>query len=222
MFHIFRRRQIWIPTWQGFLIAVAALVLATWFTLANIHPFLSVTERAAGANILVVEGWVSDKILEQQFTDFQIGEPYDYVCTVGATLDTGYYLSEYKTFAELAANTIEKLGVPAERIIAAPTAAKLRDRTFHSALGFRDKFESGTVPALSAATAIDVLSSGTHGRRTRIVFEKVVGENLDVGIISPDPGTYDPDRWFASSQGVKTVIIESISLAYEWFGATDR
>ena len=78
MFHIFRRRQIWIPTWQGFLIAVAALVLATWFTLANIHPFLSVTERAEGANILVVEGWVSDKILEQQFTDFQIGEPYDY------------------------------------------------------------------------------------------------------------------------------------------------
>ena len=75
-------------------------------------------------------------------------------------------------------------------------AAKLRDRTFHSALGFRDKYQSGTIPALSTATAIDVLSSGTHGRRTRIVFEKVVGEDLGVGIISPDPGTYDPDRWF--------------------------
>jgi len=222
VFPLFRRRQVWLPSWQALLLAAAALGLAAWFILANIHPFLSVTKQVEGASILVVEGWISDDVIAEQVEGFQVGQPYDYICTVGATLDLGHYLSEHKTFAELAAKTIEKLGVPAENIIAIPSAAKQRDRTFHAALAFKEKLESNEIPTLSAATAIDVLSSGAHGRRTRIVFEKLVGDRVEVGIISPHSGSYDPDRWFASSQGVKSVIIETISLAYEWLGTTDR
>ena len=222
MFKLFRRRTVWLPSWQAILIATAALALAGWLFVANIYPFLSVTELANGANILVVEGWVSDDILAEQLQSFQPGHPYDYICTIGPSLEHGHYLSEYENFAELAAKTVEKLGVPAENIIAAPSAAKLRDRTFHAALGFKELRESTQIPALRDATAIDVLSSGAHGRRTRTVFRKLLGDQVEIGIISPPPGSYDPERWFASSQGVKTVIIELISLGYEWSGLADR
>ena len=48
------------------------------------------------------------------------------------------------------------------------------------------------------------------------------GDDVDIGIISGDPIDYDADAWFKSSAGVKAVITESISLAYEWFGQKDR
>ena len=57
-----------------------------------------------------------------------------------------------------------------------------------------------------------------HGRRTRTVYRKIFGGEVDIGIIAGDPIDYDPDAWFKSSAGVKAVITESISLAYEWFG----
>jgi hypothetical protein len=222
VFDLFRKRKLWLPTWQFLLIAGAALALAAWLFFSNIHSFLSVTEPADGANVLVIEGWISDDILARQLEGFEPGKPYDYVCTIGPNLDYGHYLSEYETFAELAAKTVEKLGVPAENIIAAPSAAKLRDRTYHAALGFKEMRDSGEIDALRDSTAIDVLSNGAHGRRTRTVFRKLLGDEVQVGILSPASGTYDPDRWFASSQGVKTVIIELISLAYEWSGLADR
>lgn len=222
MIKLFRKRSLWLPTWQASLIATALVGLAAWFVLANIHPYLSVTEPAPGANILVVEGWVPDSVLERHLKGFEPGQPYDYICTTGSTLSEGSYLSEYKNFAELAAKSLEKLGIPPDRIIVAPSEEHVRDRSYHNALGFKKKLDATDNQTLRNAKAIDVLTNGTHGRRTRILFRKVLGDQVDVGIISEAADAYDPDRWFASSEGVKSVIIESISLAYEWFGKKTR
>jgi hypothetical protein len=222
VFKFFRKRSLWLPTWQTLLISATFCVLATWFVVANIHPFLSLTDRAEGANILVAEGWVDDYILEGVARDFEVGKPYDFICTTGATLDSGHYLSEYKTYAELAAQTLMRLGVPAENIIIAPSPASIRDRTYHSALGFLEKRNTTEIQALRNARAIDVLTSGVHGRRSRAVFQKILGDEVDVGVIAADSADYDADRWFTSSAGVKAVIQESISLTYEWFGVKER
>lgn len=222
MFKLFRKRSLWLPTWPTLLIAATALVVGAWVFVANIHPYLSVTERAAGASILVVEGWVPDSTLETHLKDFKPGEPYNYICTTGSTLPRGHYLSEFKTFADLTAKTLEQLGVPRDRIIIAPSESKNKDRTYYSALAFKEKFEASQIPAVKNADAIDVLTRDIHGRRTRTIFRKLLGDEVEIGIISDDPGNYEPSRWYASTEGAKAVFTETISLAYEWFWRKGR
>ena len=222
MFKLFRKRKIWLPTWPMLLILFALFVATAWFLIANIHPFLSLHAPAEDANILVIEGWVPDVTLEQHLSGFGVGEPYDYVFTTGSELPRGHYLVDFDNFAELTARTLIKLGIPPDRIITAPTAARNKDRTYHSALAFKQKFESSQIPAVRDAEAIDVLTRDIHGRRTYTIFNKLLGDDLEIGIISAEPGNYDTRRWFASSEGAKAVITETISLAYEWFGSKDR
>ena len=222
MFKIFRKRSLWLPTWPTALAALFICGLTTWLVLANIHPFLSVTERTEGARILVIEGWVADAIIEAEVENFVVGQPYDYICTTGLKLSQGHHLSELKSHGELAAKTLQALGVPEEIIIVAPAPDSMRDRTFHSALGFKQERESSDISALQSADAIDILTAGVHGRRTRTVYRKIFGDDVDIGIIAGEPVDYDADAWFKSSAGVKAVITESISLAYEWFGQKDR
>jgi hypothetical protein len=222
VFRLFRKRTFWVPTWRGCLLGVILFGLAVWFVVANIHPFLSVTEKAEGAKVLVVEGWVPDYILAKTLSGFNVGDSYDYICTTGAELPRGYYLSEFKTYAELTAQTLEQLGVPRNRIIVAASRSVTSDRTYQSAKAFREKRESSLISDFRDASAIDVLTRGVHGRRTRTVFRKALGDTVEVGIIAQSSDSYNSKRWFASSEGVKTVLIETLSVCYEWFGKKNR
>ena len=222
MIKFFRKRHLWLPTWPTVLIFVFVTGLLGWLVVANIYPYLAVNEPAEDAKVLIVEGWVSDKILEETFANFQPGHPYDLVCTTGGSLPRGSHLNEYNSFAELAARTIEKLGVPEELIIIATPEDVPRDRTYHAALGFKNHSAASENATLRNVQAVDVLTQGVHGRRTRTVFRKVLGDDIDVGIISPPSGGYDTSKWFVSSEGVKDVIMESISVGYEWLGKKNR
>ncbi len=222
MIKFFRKRSLWLPTWPTVLIAALVSGLSGWFVIAHIYPYLAVNEPAEDANILIIEGWVPDQILEDIFANFQPGQPYDLVCTTGGKLPRGFHLSEYKTFAELSGKTIEQLGVPKDLIIITPPESVARDRTYHAALAFKNQSDAGENETLRNVQAIDVLTQGVHGRRTRTVFRKVLGDNIDVGVISPPSGGYDTNKWFISSEGVKDVITESISVGYEWLGKKDR
>lgn len=223
MIKFFRKRHLWLPTWPTVLIALVFTGLLGWLVISNIYPFLAVNDPAEDAKVLIIEGWVPDQILEDTFADFRPGEPYDLICTTGGRLPRGFHLSEKKTFARLSADTIAALGVPADRIIPfAPPDDIERDRTYHAALAFKDGRGESTNEILRNATAVDVLTQGVHGRRTRKVFQKVLGDQVEVGILSPPSGGYDTSKWFVSSEGVKDVITESISVAYEWIGKKDR
>ena len=160
MIKFFRKRSVWLPTWPTVLIVVFVTGMLGWFITANIYPFLAVNEPTEDANILIVEGWVSDKILEEAFADFQPGQPYDLICTTGGTLPRGSHLSEYKTFAELAGRTIEQLGVPGELIVIAPPEDVARDRTYHAALAFKDRSAASENETLRKARSVDVLTQG--------------------------------------------------------------
>ena len=97
-----------------------------------------------------------------------------------------------------------------------------RDRTFLSAVAFKEKLEGSENPVLRDAKSIDVLTQSVHARRTLTVYRKVFGEELEIGIISASPGGYDGSDWYKTSEGAKTVITECVALAYEWLGGKDR
>jgi len=135
---------------------------------------------------------------------------YKLVVTTGGLLTTGHHLSQYKTWARLAASTLNAKGVPLEKIMSVPSMfIPKRDRTYNSVLEVKKKFnERGLAPA-----SIDVVSLGVHSRRTWLMFESVF-TSVQVGIVALQPRDYDTTRWWVSSAGVRDIISEAVAYLY--------
>ena len=194
--------------WSTLSIAFGLVLVST---MLFIHPFLAPTKPVHG-DILVVEGWLPDYALKKAKERFQQGS-YQLLVTTGAKIGVGYHLSEYKTWAELAASTLKNLDFPEDKIMTAPVHKNIkRDRTYHSILALQRRLNK---EGLNEAS-IDVVSLGVHARRTWILFEKVFS-SVNVGVIAISPNEYDTSRWWLSSAGVRNVISESIAYLYARF-----
>jgi len=224
MRRFFRKRTLWLPTWRVWL---PALLAGGWLavpTVKGLHGFLAVTEPLEGAEVLVVEGWMPDGALQQVAERLAANPRYRYVCTTGIVIERGFYLSEIKDYATLAARTLEKLGVDPARMVVSPTPPVQRNRTYESAVALRKHLiERGLLTKEGRGLGgLDVVSVGTHARRTRMNFRHAFGREVPVGVIAIDWVAYDPERWWASSDGVKQVIMESISLTLEGLAGPGR
>jgi hypothetical protein len=122
-------------------------------------------------------------------------------------------LAEYKTYSALGAAVANSLGVPDTVVEAVPTPDVQRDRTYASALAARDWLKArGDLPE-----SINVVTVGAHARRTRLLYRKAFGEGCEIGIIMVDNVDYDAGRWWAYSQGVRTIIGETAAYLYARF-----
>jgi hypothetical protein len=122
----------------------------------------------------------------------------------------GGYVSDFNTSASVGAELLKKTGLPGKCIQMVPSHISGRDRTYSSAVALRDWFHehNATVPS------INVLTEGTHARRTQLLFQQAFGSGVTVGIISiPDPD-YDAKHWWRTSEGVRDVLDESIAYLY--------
>jgi uncharacterized SAM-binding protein YcdF (DUF218 family) len=117
--------------------------------------------------------------------------------------------------------TLTRLGLTNPPAVAVPAPLVRQDRTYTSAVALRRWMErEGTVPA-----QLNVVSSGPHARRTRLLFEKAFGPNTTVGIIATPVEDYDPDRWWATSAGVRAVVDEVVAYFYArclFWASSDR
>jgi len=207
----FRKRQLWLPSWPlalgGF---VACVLVAVWLFFAS-HDFLAVTQRAPGAEVLVVESWVADSAMEEVAALMNAPDsPYGSVWLTGPVFESGSYAFEkFGTFSEMAAVTLVALGVPTEKVRVVPAEKHQRHRTHTAARLLRESFEhDGGIPA-----AFDLATVDVHARRSRTVYRKVFGDG--VGVIALPPSSFDPKDWYKTSTGVKTTIFEIIALSYE-------
>ncbi|HEY9747510.1 MAG TPA: YdcF family protein, partial [Allocoleopsis sp.] len=132
---MFQRQEVWLPTLPGWALMLSSFLLVLILAIANIHPFLAVTAPIP-ANILVVEGWLPDYAVEEAIAEYQRGS-YEKLITTGTPLSRGYYLAEYKNFAELTAATFLALGFDRNQLIAVPTPKVEKDRTYTSAITLR-------------------------------------------------------------------------------------
>jgi uncharacterized SAM-binding protein YcdF (DUF218 family) len=66
-------------------------------------------------------------------------------------------------------------------------------------------------------TTINVVTEGPHARRSRLLFQKALGNDLTVGIISLQSEEYDPQHWWRTSAGVRSVLSETIAYGYARF-----
>ena len=122
----------------------------------------------------------------------------------------GSHLSRYKTLAQLAAATLQVLGVQAEKILTVPAPSVQKDRTYAAVLEVKKQLaQKGLSPA-----SIDIVSFGPHSRRTWMMFKLIFSPGVQVGVISIEPRDYDVSRWWISSAGVRDVISETVAYLY--------
>ena len=214
------RRGLTLLGWGMLSGALVALIIL--FTL-TIYPFLALTRPAQG-EVLVVEGWLPDYVLEKVRDRFQDGN-YRLLVTSGGELPAvpvvicklietcrDGHLFRYKTWAQLAAATLTAHSVPVEKIITAPAPSVLKDRTYAAALEVKKQLtEKGLLPG-----SLDVVSFGPHSRRTWMMYQIIFSPETQVGIYSIKPRDYNPARWWGSSAGVRAIIGETIAYLYAW------
>ncbi|MCC3421233.1 MAG: YdcF family protein [Microcoleus sp. PH2017_01_SCD_O_A] len=208
---LIRRREMWAITWEGWVIAIAGLIITMVLIITNIHPFLAVNAPIK-ADILVVEGWLPDYAVESAIAEFNKGG-YRKLVTTGLPVSKGHYLAQYKNYAELTAATCIALGFDKNKVVAVPAPSVVKHRTAASAIALRDWLATSALKVDS----INLYSIGTHARRSWMVFKEVLNPEIKVGIIAAESEDYNSQEWWKSSAGFRTVTGEIIAYIYARF-----
>jgi hypothetical protein len=201
-----RRREVWQLTWRARLALLALLVLGAAALVRNLGGFLAVNEPVNG-QYLVVEGWMP-AFAYRRAAELQRTHAYLKVIAVGALPEFEFSNGTPREFA--AVGSMVAAGIPEASIVQAMGGPALQDRTFHSALNVRRWLDSQGI----GAARIDVLTLGAHARRSRLMFAEALGPRVQVGVIAvPDP-RFDLAHWWRTSEGVRSVIGETIAYVY--------
>lgn len=203
----FRKREVWLPTWRASLLAlIAGVALMIGFFL-YVPKFLSRHKPIQG-EVLVVEGWVSEHGLRTA-VDLANSGGYKLVIATGGPIEKGMTISSYETYANLGAQRLRALGITGTNLlfVAAPDVPK--DRTYHSALAVKAFLEKRT-----NYRTIDLLSSDVHSRRSWLLYRIACGPEFKVGVFADTDPKNALDKWWTSSQGVRTVLNELIGYCY--------
>ena len=201
-----QRRATWSPRFLGRLCIVVLLVSPViWLWFCG-EAFFSLTRRLP-AEILIVEGWIGSDGIRAAAAEFERGG-YQYIlATGGQTKDW----QDPSNFAEIAGQELIGLGIPKDRIIVAPIREVEHERTFKSAVAaWRALNQRGMHPE-----AINVLTSGPHARRSRLVYAKVYSPATQVGVIAWAPSDYKAEPWWRSSGRTKCFLKEIVGYPFE-------
>lgn len=205
--HLIHQQEVWIPTLQGWLVAFSCLVALITSFIMNIYSFLAVNFPIK-ADMLVLEGWMQDSDLKKAIAEFERGG-YQKLMTIGPPLSEGHYLCQYKNFAEMAAATLLILGFDSDKIITVQTPNVNINRTNTSAVALREWIANSELKV----TSINLFTFDVHSRRNWHSF-KQIAPNIEVGVIVLEPKSYDAQKWWMSSAGVKAIISETIAYIY--------
>ncbi len=204
---LFVKKQIYVPTAAGWLLLFACTSTVLFLAIHTAYPFLAYDNRNS-ASVFIIEGWVPDHVLNETLPVFREGHSQRFI-TTGGPLKLGCELSRYETYAGLTAARLVKLGIEQGQIVAVPNDAVERDRTYAAALAVREWLLKN--PGVSRA---NLVTKGPHARRSFVIFKSVLPSAFDLGVCAVPPRDYDPQRWWASSEGFRTVVSEAIAYAY--------
>ena len=207
-FGLMQRKEKWVLSWRGRIVAVAAVLLLACGFISWVHGFLAVTERV-DSEYLVVEGWIPNYALQESIDEFK-SRPYKMIFTVGADPLTGVNIEEGDSIANVAYDRFKWMGVNPDLMTAVPARIKYRNRTFESAVALRKWIDENHLPVSS----FNLVTVGPHARRSRLLFEEAFDGKARIGIISIENREYDPKRWWKYSEGVKEVLGEGVGYLY--------
>jgi uncharacterized SAM-binding protein YcdF (DUF218 family) len=207
---LFKRTTIWWPTLLGWvsLTLIGASSCLSWVFVGE--PFLSRTHRLP-AEILVVEGWIGPTGVKAALAEFS---KHGYQAIIVTSGMTGARWDEERwSYAVEAAKIARRAGVAESKIILAVPRETEVQRTFESALAVREAIKRSG----SKVTAVNVFTRGSHAKRSRLVFEKVLRPDYEVGAVSWSPPGYETEPWWSSSDRMVDLLKESVAYCLEFF-----
>ena len=104
------------------------------------------------------------------------------------------------------------MGLESEKITVLPSPEVKKDRTYASAVVFRQWLEKTDLQP--KPQGINIISESTHARRSWLIYKKALADKIKVGIIAIPSITYNPQRWWMYSAGVRAVIDETVAYIY--------
>jgi len=210
---LLQRQECWRLSWRGW-VAFSLVIFALLLTvILGVHPFLAITDRVDKEH-LVVEGWIAPYAVEEALQELK-AHSYARIFTTGGPVAGSKDVAgaEHYTYAQLAGSRLRKMGLARELIEMVPAPETDRDRTFTSAMALRRRFEEEGI----SVKAINVVTLGVHGRRTRLLYEKAFGKDVNIGVISARNREYQAGRWWKYSAGVKEVCSEGMAYLFVRF-----
>lgn len=212
LFGLFTRRERWGLSTRGagVLLALVTAIVATFFF--GVYPFFAVTERVE-TKVMIVEGWIDTYAIRAAANEVK-AEHYEKVFTTGGPVHgMGGYTNDYNTAASVGASLLRGMGVTEPLLQMVPSRVSARDRTFSSAQALRSWCAEHNV----ALHAVNVVTEDVHARRTRLLFQKALGDEVRVGVIAVPNPDYDARHWWKYSEGVRAVLGECIAYVYARF-----
>lgn len=212
----FVRKSIYVPTWPVFLGFLAALTGLALILVLNLYSWLALdafvpSKDGGGEMVLVVEGWVPDSIVDEAVELYHQGE-FDLIATTGGPTTGMAHLFLVESYAQFGADRLISRGVPSDQVIVSAAESVDRRRTLRSALDLKKKLESLSI----MPEAMNILTSDVHARRSRMIYRRVFGKEISIGVRGGEPEDFDPESWWQTSVGIKTLALEVISLTYDW------
>ena len=206
------RKERWSLSWRGRLILASALLLVGALIFKGVYPFLATTHRV-NASILVVEGWIHEFAIRAAVKEFQSNQYQRVFTTGGPVVGSGGYINDFNTSASVGADLLKRNGLADGSVQVVSSRVMDRDRTYGSAVALRNWFRDHNM----AVSGIDVVTEDLHARRTRLLFQKALGDKLTVGVIAIANPDYDAKHWWSYSEGVKQVVSEATAYIYTRF-----
>lgn len=206
------KRERWGLTGKGWLALLLLLALVALAFLTRIHPFLTPTHEMR-TNILVVEGWVHEYVIQAAVKEFAAGHYERVFSTGGPSVGSGGYTWDADTSASVGAGQLRAAGVPPASLQMVASHVIGRDRTYYSAVALRDWFYEHDMNMAS----FNLVAESTHARRTWLLFQEAFGDKVKVGVIAVQNPDYDARRWWESSDGFRDVVSEAIAYFYAKF-----
>ncbi|GFE70708.1 ElyC/SanA/YdcF family protein [Chroococcus sp. FPU101] len=198
----------WTLTLKGWLLLIVVLLTLLTIFVTQIHSFLAV-QAPIKADALLVEGWVTDAVVKGAVSEYKQGH-YQIIIATGLPLEKGSFLSQYQNSAQLTAASLIALGIPQEKIIPIPAPATKINRTGMAAKTVKKwLFESNL-----KIKSINIYSFDVHTRRSWLLYQKMLPNDLKIGAIAYPSDAYDHRFWWTSSAGFRSITNEALAYFY--------
>jgi hypothetical protein len=202
------RRLRWGLTLWGWVLILLIFGIGGTLFIRNLYPILAPVEREK-TDVLALEGFVSDYVLSDAIREFRSGK-YSILITTGTPIEAGALLADYGNTARVAAESLKKLGFDSSKLAVVETGEIMHDRTYNSGIALKQWLRLHR----PETKAVNLMTMGVHGARSKVMFQAALGDSIRVGIISLPNLFYGPRDWWHSSKGVREVMNEAFGYFY--------
>ena len=208
-FGLLHRRERWGLSLRGWFAAAGLAALLIVAFMFRVYPFLAVTERQQPSDYLVAEGWVPVDVLKGACDEFNKGG-YKRILVSGCLVYDEWADEPGVTYADWGASKLLRLGMPPGLIQPVPCLVQKKDRTYSAAVAAKQWMDQHGIHPRQ----INVVTQGSHARRSRLLFQEAFGPEVKVGIIAVADPQFDSDHWWRTSEGVRETLGETIAYIY--------